>query len=73
VFDDLKIDNDGFEWEPEITIKILKRGIKIFEVPISYYPRDKSHGKKINLKDFFKAVGVILKYKFFWRSKRKLL
>lgn len=60
----LKIDSNGFEWEPEITAKVLKRGYKIYEVPIRYYPRDVSHGKKIKWRDGFKAVWALVKYRF---------
>ncbi len=60
----LKIKNNGFEWEPEITAKILKRGIKIREVPISYFPRTYEEGKKINWKDGVKAILTLLKYRF---------
>jgi glycosyltransferase involved in cell wall biosynthesis len=60
----LKINSNGFEWEPEITAKILKRGIKIGELPIKYYPRKVSEGKKINWKDGLKALWTLLYYKF---------
>ncbi|MCM8764823.1 MAG: glycosyltransferase family 2 protein, partial [Candidatus Omnitrophica bacterium] len=50
-----------FEIEPEITCKILKKGYKIKEVPISYNPR--KTGKKIGWIDGFKAIFAILKYR----------
>ncbi len=53
-----------FEFCPEITAKIAKQGIKIQEVPISYYPRRKNEGKKINWKDALEAVWTLLKYRF---------
>jgi glycosyltransferase involved in cell wall biosynthesis len=53
-----------FDFEPEITAKVLKRGIRIFEVPISYYGREYSEGKKIGAKDGFIAVWTLLKYRF---------
>lgn len=53
-----------FEFEPEITSKLLKRKIRIFEVPISFNPREYSEGKKIGLKDAFEAVWTLLKYRF---------
>jgi len=53
-----------FEFCPEITAKIAKKGIKIYEVPINYYPRQKKEGKKINWKDGLKAVLTLIKYKF---------
>jgi len=54
-----------FEFCPEITAKILKRGIKITEVPISFYPREAGDGKKIHyLRDGLEAVITLLKYRF---------
>jgi len=60
----LKLKSKRFEFCPEVTAKILKKGIRIYEVPISYHPRHVVDGKKIKLKDFFEAVGVLLKEKF---------
>ncbi|SNB70381.1 glycosyltransferase family 2 protein [Thermoflexus hugenholtzii] len=55
----------GFEFEPEITAKILKRGYRIFEVPISYYGREFKEGKKIRpLRDGLKALWTLIKYRF---------
>jgi len=53
-----------FEFEPEFTAKILKRKVRIFEVPIVFYPRDYSEGKKIKTKDAFAALWALLKYRF---------
>jgi len=53
-----------FDFEPEITAKILKKGFKIKEVPINYYSRDFSEGKKITWRDGIKAVWYIIKYRF---------
>lgn len=53
-----------FEFCPEITAKIAKRSIKIFEIPINYYPRHKREGKKINWKDGLEAIWTLIKYKF---------
>ena len=55
----------GFEFCPEVTAKIGKRGIKIREIPISYSPRTKKEGKKVNWKDGFIALYTLLKYRFF--------
>lgn len=52
-----------FDFEPEFTAKVLKRNYRIFEVPISFNPRDYSQGKKIKLKDAFEAVWTLLKYR----------
>ena len=53
-----------FDFEPEFTAKILKRKIKVYEVPIRFTPRDYSEGKKIKLKDAFQAVWTLIKYRF---------
>ncbi len=55
-----------FDIEPEITIKLLRRGHKIVEVPITYRGRSKAEGKKINWRDGVHGVWAILKYRFFW-------
>jgi len=60
----INLECERFEFCPEITAKIAKRGIKIYEVPISYYPRHKNEGKKINWKDGIEAVWTLLKYRF---------
>ena len=53
-----------FDFEPEFTAKMLKRHLRIFEVPITFNPRDYSEGKKIKLKDAFEAVWTLIKYRF---------
>lgn len=53
-----------FDFEPEITAKILKSGFRIIEVPISFYPRNWRQGKKISWKDGVKALYFLLKYRF---------
>lgn len=54
----------GFEFEPEVTAKILKRGIRIYEVPISYTGREYHEGKKITWQDGIVAFWTLLKYRF---------
>lgn len=54
----------GFEFEPEFTAKILKRKVRIYEVPISFNPRDYSEGKKIKMRDAFIAMWTLIKYRF---------
>lgn len=61
----LKLVSNRFEIEPEITIKSLKLGYNIVEVPISTAPRGYKEGKKIGFWDGLLAVWTILKYKFF--------
>lgn len=53
-----------FDFEPEITAKILKNGYKIREVPISYKGREFNEGKKISWKDGFAAIAALIKYRF---------
>ena len=60
----MKIRARSFNFEPEFTAKILKRKHRIFEVPITFNPRDYADGKKIKLKDAFEAVWALLKYRF---------
>ncbi|HWP47994.1 MAG TPA: glycosyltransferase [Candidatus Limnocylindrales bacterium] len=58
----IPLESCDFRIEPEITIKLAKRGARIFEVPISYSGRTYQEGKKINWKDGLLALGAILKY-----------
>ncbi len=53
-----------FDFEPEVTAKVLKHGNRIYEVPISYYGREYSEGKKIGTTDGFVAIWTLLKYRF---------
>lgn len=55
---------DRFDFEPEVTAKILKKGYKIYEVPISFVGRKFDEGKKITWVDGIKAVYYLIKYKF---------
>lgn len=64
VVDGMKLRSKRFDFEPEFTAKALKRKYHIYEVPISFNPRDYSQGKKIKLKDAFEAVWTLLKYRF---------
>ncbi len=54
----------GFEFEPEFTAKILKSKARIYEVPITFNPRDYSEGKKIKMRDAFIAMWTLIKYRF---------
>jgi glycosyltransferase involved in cell wall biosynthesis len=64
IVQDLKLRANRFDFEPEFTAKILKRNVRLFEVPISFNPREYSEGKKIGLRDAFEAVWALLKYRF---------
>ncbi|MEO1286238.1 MAG: glycosyltransferase family 2 protein [Chloroflexota bacterium] len=61
---DMKIDARGFEFEPEFTAKVLKKGIRVYEVPISYNGREWHEGKKIQWTDAPIALWTLLKYRF---------
>lgn len=54
----------GFEFCPEVTAKLLKRGVNIKEVPISYFPRTKEDGKKISWRDGVAALWVLFILRF---------
>lgn len=64
VVKDLHLQARGFDFEPEFTAKLLKRGTRIYEVPIRFNPRLYSEGKKIMMKDAFIAMWTLLKYRF---------
>lgn len=53
-----------FDFEPEFTAKLLKKHVRIFEVPITFNPREYSEGKKIGIKDAFEAMWTLFKYRF---------
>src|ERR1700676_3148297 len=59
----IPIRSNRFGFEPEITMKVSKRKLRVYEVPISYHGRTYEEGKKIGWKDGVKALGVIL---YFW-------
>jgi hypothetical protein len=61
---DIPLHSRGFEFEPEFTAKVLKRNFRIFEVPITFNPREYSEGKKIKAWDGFIAVWTLIRYRF---------
>jgi glycosyltransferase involved in cell wall biosynthesis len=61
---DIPLHARRFDFEPEFTAKVLKRHIRIFEVPITFNPRDYSQGKKIRMSDAFWAMWTLVKYRF---------
>jgi glycosyltransferase involved in cell wall biosynthesis len=67
ILDSIKIEENRFGIEPEITAKVARKKCRIYEVGISYYGRSYEEGKKINWKDGFRAIYVILKYGIFKR------
>ena len=64
VIKDIRIKSNRFEFEPEITAKILKGSYRIIEIPINYHPRSFDEGKKITWKDGIKAIFYLIKYRF---------
>ena len=60
-FEKIKLNTSGFETDHEITIALLENKYTIMEVPISFKPRTKEQGKKINFFDAIKAIKIILK------------
>lgn len=68
VIDSIKIEENRFGLEPELTAKVARLKCRIYEVGISYYGRSYDEGKKINWKDGFRAIFVIIKYGIFKRK-----
>lgn len=71
IIQSVKIEENRFGFEPEITAKVAKIGCRIYEVGISYYGRTYSEGKKIGWKDGIRAIYCILKYNLFHRYTKK--
>jgi glycosyltransferase involved in cell wall biosynthesis len=64
VIEEIPLRSKRFDFEPEVTAKLLKRNVRIFEVPITFNPREYEDGKKIGLVDAFEAVWTLVKYRF---------
>ncbi|MCI1273484.1 MAG: glycosyltransferase family 2 protein [Clostridiaceae bacterium] len=62
--EDINIKSNRFDFEPEITAKVLKKGARLYELPISYYGREFAEGKKITWRDGFHAIFALIKYRF---------
>ena len=65
ILQSIPIRENRFGFEPEITAKLAKKGIRIYEVAVSYHGRTYAEGKKINWKDGVRAIWCIVKYRFF--------
>lgn len=65
VIQKIRLEEKRFGFEPEITAKVSKMGVRIYEVPISYHGRTYAEGKKINWKDGVRALWCIIKYNLF--------
>ena len=64
IIKNLKLTANRFNIEPEMTAKVLKKGYRIYEVPISYSGREYDEGKKITWRDGFIALWTLIKYRF---------
>ena len=64
VLEGLTVKSNRFDFEPEITAKVLRRGYRIYEVPISYSGREISEGKKISWRDGFGALRALIRFRF---------
>jgi len=64
VIKNIKLKSKRFDFEPEITAKIIKKEYRIIEVPIWYQCRSFKEGKKITWKDGLKAIWYLVKYRF---------
>jgi len=64
VLEGMTLRAEKFDFEPEVTAKVLRRGYRVYEVPISYNGREFDEGKKITWKDGFGALKTLVKYRF---------
>lgn len=64
LIDSIEVKTNSFDYDNELVCKILKRGYKIADVPIHYYPRSYAEGKKINWKHGFLILWTIIKHRF---------
>ena len=65
IFDRITLKSNGFDFEPEITVKIAKQGCRVYETPISYSGRSYEEGKKIHWVDGVKTAWALLRYRLF--------
>jgi len=64
VITSIPLNCERFEFCPEVTAKVLRRGYRIAEIPVRFVARSFEEGKKIGYRDFFIAMGILLKYRF---------
>jgi hypothetical protein len=64
VLEGITIQSDKFDFEPEITAKVLRRGYRIYEVPVSYTGREASEGTKFEWRDGVRALTALVRYRF---------
>ena len=63
MLDGIVIESDRFDFEPELTAKVLRRGHRIYEVPVSYAGRQASEGRKFAWRDGVRAMGTLVRYR----------
>ncbi len=68
IFRRLDIQSDRWGSTIEITAKFLKKGYRIYEVPVEYIPRRKETGKKVHWSDFFSCLTALIRYRFFYKN-----
>jgi len=64
-FKEIVLNENRFGFEPEITAKVAKKNLRIYEVPISYFGRTYHEGKKVNWRDGLKAIYCVIRYNLF--------
>ncbi len=64
VLDSITIRSDRFDFEPEITAKVLRKGCRIYEVPVSYAGREGDEGRKFTWRDGLRALATLVRYRF---------
>jgi len=73
VIQSIEIEENRFGFEPEITAKIARRNLRVFEVSISYFPRSNAEGKHIGWKDGVRAIWCIFKYGILRRNRNAVI
>ncbi len=66
----LRLERPRFDFDPEVAVRLVNRGVPVIEVPISYRPRFKEQGKKIRWHDFFSSMYVLIRYRFYDPGRR---
>ena len=64
VLDGVSIESERFDFEPEITAKVLRRGYRIYEVPVSHTARGRDEGRKFSWQDSVRALSTLLRFRF---------
>ena len=72
VLDEITIESDGFDLDPEMTAKVLRSGRTIYEVPVSYAGRTTGEGRKFSWVDGVRALGTLLRYRVRRRATTKV-